>query len=139
MGGIGCLPLQTHFWQPQTLSFTQEPKPIFVDIGKDGNIDLDLCEEELKRDPTIKAIYAVAFSGNMVNQEKLKYLKENYGILILEDNAHAIGAVFNGVKAGSCTNSDASIFSFHPVKHLTTGEGGAVTTTPRSYTRKFNP
>ncbi|MEA3554137.1 MAG: aminotransferase class I/II-fold pyridoxal phosphate-dependent enzyme, partial [Campylobacterota bacterium] len=45
-------------------------KPIFVDICKDGNIDLDLCEEELKKNSSIKAIYAVAFSGNMVNQEK---------------------------------------------------------------------
>jgi len=112
-------------------------EPIFVDIAKDGNIDLDLCEEELKKDPTIKAIYAVAFSGNMVNQERLKYLREKYNILILEDNAHAIGAEYkwrmeNGewriIKAGSCVNSDCSIFSFHPVKHLTTGEGGAITT-----------
>ena len=51
-------------------------KPIFVDIAKDGNIDLDLCEEELKKDSSIKAIYTVAFSGNMVNQEKLKHLRE---------------------------------------------------------------
>ena len=103
-------------------------EPIFVDIAKDGNIDLDLCEEELRKDSSIKAIYTVAFSGNMVNQEKLKHLRENYNITILEDNAHSIGAVYNGVKAGSCINSDCSIFSFHPVKHLTTGEGGAVTT-----------
>jgi len=102
-------------------------KPIFVDIAKDGNIDLDLCETELKKDPTIKAIYAVAFSGNMVNQDKLKYLRETYNIRVLEDNAHAIGAIYNGIKSGSCVNSDASIFSFHPVKHLTTGEGGAIT------------
>jgi UDP-4-amino-4,6-dideoxy-N-acetyl-beta-L-altrosamine transaminase len=102
-------------------------KLIFVDIAEDGNIDLELCEEELKRDNSIKAIYAVAFSGNMVNQEKLKYLKESYNVTILEDNAHAIGAVYNGIKAGSCVNSDCSIFSFHPVKHLTTGEGGAIT------------
>jgi len=105
-----------------------QARPIFVDIAKDGNIDLDLCEEELKKDSTIKAIYAVAFSGNMVNQEKLKYLKETYNIKILEDNAHAIGAIYEGIKAGSCKNSDASIFSFHPVKHITTGEGGAITT-----------
>ncbi|MBL0721073.1 MAG: aminotransferase class I/II-fold pyridoxal phosphate-dependent enzyme, partial [Sulfurovum sp.] len=45
-------------------------KPIFVDIAKNGNIDLDLCEEEIKKDSSIKAIYVVAFSGNMVNQEK---------------------------------------------------------------------
>ncbi len=105
-----------------------EAKPIFVDIAKDGNIDLELCENELKKDPSIKAIYGVSFSGNMLDQEKLKYLKRTYDIIILEDNAHAIGAEFNNIKAGSCANSDCSIFSFHPVKHLTTGEGGAITT-----------
>lgn len=103
-------------------------KPIFVDIKEDGNIDLDLCEEELKKDSSIKAIYVVHFSGNPVNQLKLKYLKEKYNIKILEDCAHSIGASFEGIKAGSCTNSDCSIFSFHPVKHITTGEGGAITT-----------
>ena len=103
-------------------------KPIFVDIAKDGNIDLDLCEQELKKDNSIKAIYAVAFSGNMINQDKLEYLRKTYNIKVLEDNAHAIGAVYNGIKAGSCVNSDMSIFSFHPVKHMTTGEGGAITT-----------
>mgnify|MGYP000635696914 CR=1 FL=1 len=102
-------------------------KPIFVDIAEDGNIDLDLCEELLKKDSSIRGIYGVSFSGNMLNQYKLKHLKETYNIIVLEDNAHAIGAVYDGVKAGSCTNSDASIFSFHPVKHLTTAEGGAVT------------
>ena len=112
-------------------------KPIFVDIAKDGNIDLDLCEKALKKDSTIKAIYAVAFSGRTVDQEKLKYLKETYKITILEDNAHAIGAVYEGIKAGSCTNSDMSIFSFHPVKHLTTGEGGAITTNSKELYEKL--
>jgi len=114
-----------------------DAKPIFVDICEDGNIDLDLCEEELKKDPNIKAIYAVSFSGNMINQEKLSYLKEKYNIKILEDNAHAIGAVYNEIKAGSCVNSDASIFSFHPVKHLTTGEGGAITTNSKEVYEKL--
>lgn len=112
-------------------------KPIFVDIAKDGNIDLNLCEEELKRDPSIKAIYAVAFSGNMINQEKLKYLKKTYNITILEDCAHAIGAKDGDIKAGSCINSDISIFSFHPVKHLTTGEGGAITTNSKKIYEKL--
>lgn len=103
-------------------------KPIFIDITKDGNIDLDLCEEAMKLDPSIKAIYVVAFSGNMINQKKLNYLKNTYNIKILEDCAHAIGAKYGDVNAGSCVNSDCSIFSFHPVKHLTTAEGGAITT-----------
>ncbi|MGJ0456283.1 UDP-4-amino-4,6-dideoxy-N-acetyl-beta-L-altrosamine transaminase [Aliarcobacter cryaerophilus] len=105
-----------------------EAKPIFVDIKEDGNIDLDLCEEELKKDSSIKAIYVVHFSGNPVNQKKLKYLKDTYNIKILEDCAHSLGAKFEDIKAGSCENSDCSILSFHPVKHITTGEGGAVTT-----------
>ena len=104
-------------------------KPKFVDICENGNIDLDLCEEELLKDPSIKAIYAVAFAGNMLDQKKLKHLKDTYNILILEDCSHAIGAKdLNGIKAGSCRNSDMSTFSFHPVKHMTTGEGGAITT-----------
>ena len=112
-------------------------KPLFVDIMIEGNIDLDLCEKELRNNPKIKAIYGVAFSGKMLNQKKLKYLKEKYGVIILEDNAHAIGATQDGIKAGSCENSDASIFSFHPVKNMTTGEGGAITTNSKEIYEKL--
>lgn len=112
-------------------------KPIFVDIAKDGNIDLDLCEKELINDSSIKAIYVVSFSGRLVDQDKLAYLREKYGVTILEDNAHAIGAKFNEIKAGGCKNSDCSIFSFHPVKHLTTGEGGAITTNSKEIYEKL--
>lgn len=112
-------------------------KPVFVDICEDGNIDLDLCEKELEKDSSIKALYVVSFSGNQVNQKKLKEIKEKYKIKILEDNAHAIGAEQDGIKAGSCTNSDISIFSFHPVKSLTTGEGGAITTNSKEIYEKL--
>lgn len=112
-------------------------KPIFVDIQEDGNIDLDLCEEELKKDSSIKAIYIVHFSGNPVNQKKLKYLKDTYNIKILEDCAHSIGAKIDGIKAGSCANSNISIFSFHPVKQVTTGEGGAITTNSKELYEKL--
>lgn len=106
-------------------------KPIFVDIKEDGNIDLDLCEQYIKIH-NIKAIYAVHFSGNPVEQKKLKYLKEKYNIKILEDCSHSLGAYdyIDGEKiiAGSSKYSDCSTLSFHPVKQITTGEGGAVTT-----------
>jgi len=105
-----------------------QAKPLFIDIDEDGNIDLDLCEETLKNDSTIKALYAVHFSGNPINQHRLKKLKDKYNIKILEDCAHSIGASFENIKAGSCKNSDVSIFSFHPVKQFTTGEGGAILT-----------
>ena len=112
-------------------------KPAFVDIKQDGNIDLDLCEDELKRDPKIKAIYAVAFSGRMVDQHKLRYLKKTYNVAVVEDCSHAIGAKYNEIKAGSCINSDCSVFSFHPVKHITTGEGGAITTNSKEIYEKL--
>ena len=102
--------------------------PVFVDICDDGNINLDLCEKELIKDPSIKAIYVVHFSGNPINQNKLKYLKDTFNIKILEDCSHSIGSIFQEVKSGSCLNSDVSTFSFHPVKLITTGEGGAITT-----------
>jgi len=112
-------------------------KPIFVDICEDGNIDLNLCEEALKKDSSIKAIYVVHFSGLSVNQKKLKELKDKYNIKILEDCAHSIGAVNDSIKAGSCTNSDISTFSFHPVKGFTTGEGGAITTNSKELYEKL--
>ena len=112
-------------------------KPIFVDIAEDGNINLDLCEETMEKDPDLKALYAVHFSGNPVDQKKLAKMKERFGITILEDCAHSIGAKQDGIKAGSCTHSDASIFSFHPVKHMTTGEGGMVTTNDETFYEKI--
>ena len=107
-------------------------KPVFVDIDTSGNIDLDICEQMLMQDSSIKAIYGVAFSGNMLNQDKLRYLKKTYNIVVLEDCAHALGATYDNIKAGSCTHSDCSIFSFHPVKHITTLEGGAITTNSKA-------
>ncbi|ADG94600.1 UDP-4-keto-6-deoxy-N-acetylglucosamine4-aminotra nsferase [Arcobacter nitrofigilis DSM 7299] len=112
-------------------------KPIFVDICEDGNIDLDLCEEALKKDSSIKAIYVVHFSGLSVNQKRLKELKDKYNIKILEDCAHSIGAINDSVKAGSCIHSDISTFSFHPVKGFTTGEGGAITTNSKEIYEKL--
>ncbi len=112
-------------------------KPIFVDICEDGNIDLDLCEQYLQKDPTIKAIYGVHFSGNLLDQTHLKALKNRYKVMILEDCAHSIGAENLGVKAGSCAFSDCAIFSFHPVKNMTTGEGGAITTNSKELYEKL--
>ena len=112
-------------------------KPIFVDIASDGSIDLNFCEEMLKKDSSIKAIYAVSFSGKMLNQERLKELKQRYNIAILEDHAHSIGAYEGGIRAGSCYASDISTFSFHPVKTITTAEGGAITTNSKEIYEKL--
>lgn len=135
--GVKVLTTPNSFLATSNSILYVEAKPIFVDIQNDGNIDLDLCEAALKKDSTIKAIYAVAFSGNPLNQERLKHLRETYKVAIVEDCAHAIGATYNGIKAGSCENSDISIFSFHPVKHITTAEGGAITTNSKEMYEKL--
>jgi UDP-4-amino-4,6-dideoxy-L-N-acetyl-beta-L-altrosamine transaminase len=111
--------------------------PIFIDIDKEGNIDLDRCITLLDKEKSIKALYGVHFSGNMLNQEKLKYIKERYNITILEDCAHSLGAYDGHIKSASCRYSDVSILSFHPVKHITTGEGGAVTTNSQDILKKL--
>ena len=122
-----------------------DAKPIFVDIKEDGNIDLDKCIEILEKHKNIKALYAVHFSGNPVDMEKLKYIKEKFKIKILEDAAHAIGASYKiekckvkneKCKVGDCKLSDITTFSFHPVKHITTGEGGSILTNDEEIYKK---
>lgn len=112
-------------------------EPIFIDIKNDGNIDLDKCEEAIKKDPSIKAIFATAMTGLMIDQEKLKNLKDKYNIIIVEDCAHAIGAKDQEILAGSSFNSDCTVLSFHPVKIITTGEGGVITTNSRNIYEKL--
>ena len=103
-------------------------KPIFVDIEDNGLIDLDLVEKKLKKEK-IKALYAVSFSGLQIDEEKIKYLKEKYNVKILFDNAHFIGKD-NGV-------CDIATYSFHPVKHITTFEGGAIATNNEEFYKKL--
>ena len=103
-------------------------KPIFVDIEDNGLINLDLVEKKLKKEK-IKALYTVSFSGLQVDEEKVKYLKEKYNIKILFDNAHFIGKD-NGI-------CDIATYSFHPVKHITTFEGGAIATNNKTIYEKL--
>jgi len=113
-------------------------KPLFVDIKEDGNIDLDKCIEIIKKlGSQIKAIYVVHFSGNPVDMEKLAYIRKNYPFIkILEDGAHALGAKYKDGKIGNCKISDITTFSFHPVKNITTGEGGAILTNDEEIYKK---
>jgi UDP-4-amino-4,6-dideoxy-N-acetyl-beta-L-altrosamine transaminase len=106
-------------------------KPVFVDVGDDANIDLNLCEDALKKDSSIKAIFAVHFSGRCVDLDGLRFLKEKYGVKIVEDAAHALGAT------GVASVGDASTFSFHPVKHITTGEGGMIAVNDEAIYKKL--
>ena len=113
-------------------------KPIFIDIDKNANIDLKLCEKRLKKEKDIKGIYLVSMAGKLYDIEYLLYLKKKYSLLILEDLSHAIGSIYtNGFKAGSCISSDISVFSFHAIKNISTAEGGAITTNNKKLYEKI--
>lgn len=103
----------------------------FVDID---STTFNLCplafEEKLRKANTQnqlpKVLIVVHFAGLSVDMEPIAALCKQYNISIIEDASHALGGSYHGYKVGSCQFSDLTVFSFHPVKHITTGEGGAV-------------
>ena len=70
----------------------------------------------------------VHFAGQSCNMEKIGAIAKKYNIKVIEDASHAIGAKYKNKPIGDCTFSDISVFSFHPVKIITTAEGGIATT-----------
>ncbi|NBJ68075.1 UDP-4-amino-4,6-dideoxy-N-acetyl-beta-L-altrosamine transaminase [Roseburia sp. 1XD42-34] len=109
-------------------------KPVFADIDpKTYNIS----SESIKRliNERTKAIITVDFTGQPVQYEKILSLAEDYGIAVIADAAHALGARYKKDYVGSI--ADMTMFSFHPVKHITTGEGGIITTDDEDYDRQL--
>ena len=105
----------------------------FIDINKHSrNIDIDVLEEKLilaeVNGNLPKVIIPVHFAGQSCDMDRLDKLSKKYNFRIIEDASHAIGGEFLNNKIGSCQFSDITVFSFHPVKIITTGEGGVLTT-----------
>lgn len=99
--------------------------PVFADIKKDTyNIDPDDIRRKITKNT--KAIIVVDFTGQPCELDEIHAIAKEHNLLVIEDGAHALGAKYKGKKVG--TLSDLTTFSFHPVKHITTGEGGMVTT-----------
>jgi UDP-4-amino-4,6-dideoxy-N-acetyl-beta-L-altrosamine transaminase len=99
----------------------------FADIDPEtANMDI----KEIKNCITTrtKAIIPVHFAGQSCDMEAIYNLAKERSIYIIEDAAHALGSDYKKTKVGSCVYSDMTVFSFHPVKSITTGEGGAITT-----------
>ncbi len=111
----------------------------FVDIDeKSLNIDTSLIEEKITKNT--KAIIPVDFRGHPANLPEIKKLSDKYNLKVIEDGSHSIGSTYTyGGTEYSCGDGyhvDLCTFSFHPVKHITTGEGGAVlTNNPDLYER----
>ena len=118
-------------------------RPVFADIDL-KTYNIDPAEIEKKINQRTKAIIPVHFAGQSCDMEPIKRIvssaEKKYGhrIFIIEDACHALGSVYKGAKVGSCAYSDMAVMSFHPVKHVTTGEGGCVLTNNQKLRRKLS-
>ncbi|MRG93437.1 UDP-4-amino-4,6-dideoxy-N-acetyl-beta-L-altrosamine transaminase [Polyangium spumosum] len=101
--------------------------PVLVDVEpKAATLDPSCLEAAIG--PKTRMIIPVHYAGQPARMEEIGALAKRHGLAVLEDAAHALGATQGGSPIGSCVFSDMAMFSFHPVKHVTTGEGGAITT-----------
>ncbi len=108
----------------------QGATPVFADVSHDA-LNLDLLECARRITPRTKAILPVDYGGHPADLDAIAQLAEKHGLVVIEDACHALGGEYHGRKVGSI--SHMTVFSFHPVKHLTTGEGGMVTTDNPKY------
>lgn len=99
--------------------------PVFADVDPDTLL-IDPVEVENKITPQTKAIIAVDYAGQPCDYDRLRCIADEHGLKLIADACHSLGAACNGRKVGAL--ADLTVFSFHPVKHITTGEGGMITT-----------
>lgn len=109
-------------------------KPILVDVYRD-TLTINVEEAERKITKKTKAIIAVDFAGYPAEWDKLKKLAKKHKLILIDDASHALGGKYNGRQIGSI--ADLTTFSFHPVKTITTGEGGMVTTNSKVFYQKL--
>ncbi len=109
-------------------------RPVFADIDRRTyNMDPSLIESMITE--RTKAIIPVDFSGQPADLEPIMKIAEKHDLVVIEDAAHALGAVYRNRRVG--TLADMTMFSFHPVKLMTTGEGGVITTDNREIHEKL--
>lgn len=108
--------------------------PVFADIDK-RTYNIDSMEILKKITPKTKAIMPVDFTGQSVDLDEIMKVAEEYNLIVIEDGAHSLGATYKSKKVGS--QAHMTMFSFHPVKPITTGEGGIITTNSKLYYEKL--
>jgi len=111
--------------------------PIFADIDS-KTYNISPMEIEKKITSKTKILIPVDFAGQAVDIEAIKNIADKHNLCIIEDAAHAIGSFYkDGMPVGCCHKADITVFSFHPVKTITSGEGGAITTNDEQIYRKL--
>lgn len=118
-----------------------DAKVDFVDIDKKTyNLDVEALRLKLKRTKhhkLPKVLVVVHFAGQSCDMERIFKLARKYNFKIIEDASHALGGSYRGIPIGSCRYSDITIFSLHPVKIITSAEGGIATTNNAKYAKKM--
>ena len=109
-------------------------KPVFADVFPD-TLNIDPEDIERKITPKTKAIVAVDLTGQPCDHDAIRSLAQQYDLTVIEDAAHALGATYKGKKVGTLQN--LTTLSFHPVKHITTAEGGMVLTQDPELAKKM--
>jgi len=103
----------------------QGATPVFADVSVD-TLNLDPEQIERRLTPRTRAILPVDYAGHPADLDAIRKIGAHHGLIVIEDACHALGAQYRGGEVGGV--ADMTVFSFHPVKHITTGEGGMVTT-----------
>ncbi|MBF0216715.1 MAG: UDP-4-amino-4,6-dideoxy-N-acetyl-beta-L-altrosamine transaminase [Candidatus Omnitrophica bacterium] len=111
-------------------------KPVFADVLEDS-VNIDPADMEKKIRKKTCALIPVHFAGRPADLEHIRRIARRNKLIVIEDAAHALGAEYKGRRIGCCEHSDMTIFSFHPVKSITTGEGGAVTTNSKELYKRL--
>ena len=100
-------------------------KPVFADIDR-RTLNIDPADAERRITDRTKALVPVHFAGAPCEMDELRGIAESHGLFLMADAAHGLGCFYKGRPVAQC--ADASIYSFHPMKNVTTGEGGMVVT-----------
>jgi perosamine synthetase len=140
MYAIGIEPGDEVILPPMTFAATanavvfQGGTPVFADVDPETLL-IDPAQVEAKISSRTKAIIAVDYAGQPCDYDALKSIADKYNLFLIADACHSLGAVYKGRNVG--TLADLTIFSFHPVKHITTGEGGMVVTDKPQFAKQI--
>lgn len=135
-GGFEAVTSPVSFVATANSVIYNQGRPVFADILPD-TYTLDPAEAEKKFTERTRLLMPVDLAGHPAEHKTLYEVAKKRGASVILDAAHSLGAAVNNKKTGSCEYADMTVLSFHPVKHITTGEGGAVLTNSRELYEKI--
>lgn len=124
LGGSEVITSPLSFVATSNMLLENDAKPVFCDVKIDGNINENMISSLIT--PKTKAIVSIDYAGKSVEAEAIEKIAREHGLYFVSDSSHSFGGEYKGKKIGAF--ADVSVFSFHALKPITTGEGGAIAT-----------